>query len=239
VRFRLQATDPEGDPILYKSDGAPDGSSFYDNIFYWQTQAGDAGFYRFALTAFDSCAATQEVEVKVMAPPPPGTQRDLDQDGVGDLADNCPSIPNIKQEDRDSDGIGDACARDGPPSQGTTLAERRMVQPPPDQDQDGVEDLADNCATVPNVSQADLDRDTFGDACDADPDGDGYLEAAHCGSAEGCPLPGRRSPSTQTPALAAGVEAFLPPGGLVVGGLLFLVILALSLLAVARRQARR
>lgn len=34
---------------------------------------------------------------------------DRDMDGVPDAADNCPDIPNPRQEDRDNDGIGDLC----------------------------------------------------------------------------------------------------------------------------------
>lgn len=42
-----------------------------------------------------------------------------------------------------------------------------------DADQDGVISPFDNCETVANASQADLDGDGLGDACDADIDGDG------------------------------------------------------------------
>jgi hypothetical protein len=34
---------------------------------------------------------------------------DLDGDGVPDMPDNCPSVPNPDQADRNYDGIGDAC----------------------------------------------------------------------------------------------------------------------------------
>jgi hypothetical protein len=42
----------------------------------------------------------------------------------------------------------------------------------PDTDADGVNDLADNCISQQNQSQADLDQDGIGDICDPDVDGD-------------------------------------------------------------------
>lgn len=42
-----------------------------------------------------------------------------------------------------------------------------------DTDVDTVADYNDNCPAVANLSQANLDGDTFGDACDSDVDGDG------------------------------------------------------------------
>lgn len=37
-------------------------------------------------------------------------QPDSDGDGVGDLDDNCPAVPNGDQQDSNGDGVGDACA---------------------------------------------------------------------------------------------------------------------------------
>ncbi|HLF16963.1 MAG TPA: thrombospondin type 3 repeat-containing protein, partial [Candidatus Thermoplasmatota archaeon] len=43
-----------------------------------------------------------------------------------------------------------------------------------DEDHDGLSNDVDNCPLVPNLQQADLDEDGFGDACDEDADGDGW-----------------------------------------------------------------
>ncbi len=42
-----------------------------------------------------------------------------------------------------------------------------------DQDKDGIPDIYDNCVSVSNFFQDDIDGDGFGDACDGDIDGDG------------------------------------------------------------------
>jgi hypothetical protein len=42
-----------------------------------------------------------------------------------------------------------------------------------DDDSDGVDNLFDNCLNVPNLDQANLDGDDFGNVCDNDADGDG------------------------------------------------------------------
>lgn len=45
-----------------------------------------------------------------------------------------------------------------------------------DDDGDGVESAVDNCPLLANSDQADLDRDSRGDLCDDDRDGDGLTE---------------------------------------------------------------
>ena len=78
-----------------------------------------------------------------------------DEDGIEDVADNCPGTYNPGQEDQDFDGSGDVCD-------------------PSDSDGDGLPDVIDNCPQNPNADQADRDSDGQGDACeDVQGDGDG------------------------------------------------------------------
>lgn len=49
-----------------------------------------------------------------------------------------------------------------------------------DQDEDTIPDDVDNCPTIANMGQADMDDDGEGDACDDDIDGDGFLNENDC-----------------------------------------------------------
>ena len=63
-----------------------------------------------------------------------------------------------------------------PPVQSETDASQNGGEDSDDTDLDGVANAMDNCRTVVNSEQDDNDTDGFGDACDADDDGDGLIE---------------------------------------------------------------
>ena len=68
---------------------------------------------------------------------------DLDGDGFGDAADNCPGVADSGQADGDHDGVGDAC--DNCPTDGNAVQS--------DADSDGAGDACDCAPTDPGTSK--------------------------------------------------------------------------------------
>ncbi len=98
--------------------------------------------------------------------PNPTTQIDTDKDGVGDDCDNCPNTSNPTQADSDKDGKGDACSgQTGGGGSGGSGGGSGGGKA--DSDGDGFSDDVDNCPSVKNAKQQDLDGDKVGDACDS------------------------------------------------------------------------
>ncbi|MHC4444463.1 MAG: thrombospondin type 3 repeat-containing protein [Planctomycetota bacterium] len=129
-----------------------------------------------------------------------GNVCDADDDGdtVPDASDNCPLVANTNQEDNDQDGTGNVCDTctdaDGDglgngdngnttcPA-GTDIDCDDAGSNATDPDLDNICDPTDNCPTIANADQADLDGDHIGDVCDDDVDGDGIDNAD-----DNCPL---------------------------------------------------
>ncbi len=145
---------------------------------------------------------------------------DTDEDGLGDLCDNCPNVANYNsidgQPDADHDGIGDACddCTDsdydgyGNPDLSASInciGEDNCPKIPnpgqEDSDGDGVGDPCDGCPDTANSNQADTDDDGIQDACDicpdvsnptqVDSDDDGYGD--HCDNCSKISNPGQEN----------------------------------------------
>jgi hypothetical protein len=83
-----------------------------------------------------------------------------DHDGIV-AGDNCPVLWNPEQKDVDEDGVGNEC--DTCPSIPNA---DQSVGPCSDDDGDGVLNAKDNCPSEKNPAQSDEDQDGTGNACD-------------------------------------------------------------------------
>ena len=112
---------------------------------------------------------------------------DMDNDGIIDLLDNCPTVYNPSQEDADNDGKGDACDEDADNDGLRNTLEIcgadvcTETDPSHDSDEDGIPNYqdADFCTLNANgvCTNLDTDGDGIPDFLDLDSDNDGCTDA--------------------------------------------------------------
>jgi Cys-rich repeat protein len=139
-----------------------------------------------------------------------GDPDDTDGDGVPDVGDVCPGIPDPAQGDRDGDGLGDACDsdadNDGSPL-GVDCDDRDPLRTPgrPELCGDGVDNDCDGlvdegCAALACNADADCPAGQRCDAAaglcvpvdpDADADGDGVPASQDCDDEDAARNPGQ------------------------------------------------
>ncbi len=130
----------------------------------------------------DGDGLLDRLELEVLGTSP--TNPDTDGDGIGDQVETDGGLPvdtdgdtyiDALDVDSDDDGIPDLLEGTVDPDDDDIPAYRD-----PDDDNDLVPTLDDNCPFDPNADQRDTDLDGQGDACDADDDGDGEPDDTDC-----------------------------------------------------------
>jgi hypothetical protein len=138
----------------------------------------------------DIVAGEYDGRIVVLRQLPP---TDADVDGISDYVDNAVTIPNAPRLDMNTDSAinyhdqldNDFDTTLGDPEDSSTWS--RLGDPAdPDDDNDGFDDLDDNCPFTASAQQDDIDGDGIGDACDPldgrDPDSDGVPSGLQAGN---------------------------------------------------------
>lgn len=96
IRVSPESYDADHDGISDEQDNCPDVA----NPSQRDSNGNGVG---------DACEIGPDGQVQVKPEPVTDVASDRDRDGIADVQDNCPDVPNPSQIDADSDGIGDAC----------------------------------------------------------------------------------------------------------------------------------
>jgi hypothetical protein len=171
----VEASDPDaGDVVTLNAAGLPAGATMtpplptagnpVSSLFAWTPLVSQAGSYVVTFTATDqqSQQALCPITIVVTSQCPdgnvdPGEQCDAGPAQDDCCTDDCQFVPD-----------GTACSG-GAVCGGPNTCQAGVCTPGAggaNGDGDGVIDCADNCPTVPNADQHDLDGDGLGDMCD-------------------------------------------------------------------------
>ena len=116
---------------------------------------------------------------------------DKDGDGILDVADNCPAVPNTMQKDFDLDSTGDACDLDDDNDLVADAADCAPLNPDiSPKAQEVCNGLDDDCDLVVDEGSPDSDYDKLADCIDEDDDGDGIVDALDCAPLDAASFPG-------------------------------------------------
>jgi hypothetical protein len=130
----------------------------------------DGGLIAVLTPQQEGAQAPEQASFKtLLAATGPKAVGDIDDDGVSDETDNCPTVYNPNQEDADTDGAGDACDDCATDPDKTEPGQCGCGAPDTDSDDDSVADCIDECPHTCGLMML-VDPDgcpmTLGGCCD-------------------------------------------------------------------------